>query len=622
MKLTFSFVFQLPPLTFEDDVKAIARNLLGAFDFLLNLSSFRSSFFLDGTVLEAISHAAGPLSIGKIRHGIREGKLEFLGGSYHDSLLPLFPTELQQLQLKMHRKLLRKMFDVEPMGFFNSSMVWEMDMTDLLSRESFEYSLVSESALQDALGRTTPISGWFTTEDKGALMRVVPVAEGLSRAIAEDKLDWESCASLYCRENKSAVVMLTMPRDPKEIVPFFERLAEFVEMNEIRTWPVGHIVSQQGSEGSVSSLMSVGTNLGLPATAKSCRELLIRRPEINMLHKTILALYRSGVAQLDVKDQQDFFRRLLPAMLPQYFRDLQEGGMRSPAVRWRAYRHLISVVNWLGRATGFDGLRVEVSDFLLVGRKLVSVENPHFSLLLDYAQGGTLRSLNYKRSTLSLLSAWRDDGEPTLGFLDCLIPNTALMPAKLDQILSNRENLLAEAYDYQIKRHEESTDIQLSSEQAFAVGSRRGLVQIEKRYSLGPSKSAFQLTYRVSNSTYVDFKGYFGTLMELGMRPFSARSQAVYINGQNLHWKLDIPFIFPDATSVEIYDRVLSCLFRLDFDVPTNLFLGPIFGASSTAAPESFQGIRIFPFWKLAMESLNTANYGIKVSLSQRKILG
>ena len=621
MKLTFSFVFQLPPLTFEDDVKAIARNLLGAFDVLLNLSSFRSSFYLDGTVLEALNHAAGPLSIGKIRHGIREGKLEFLGGSYHDALLPLFPAELQQLQLKMHRRLLRKMFDVEPTGFFSSSMVWEMEMTDLLSREAFEYSLVSESALQDALGRTTPISGWFTTEDKGALMRVVPVAEGLSRAIAEDKLDWEYCAGPYCRDNKSAVVVLTMPRDPKEIVPFFERLAEFVEMNEIRTWPVSHIVSQQSSEGSVSSLMSVGTNLGLPATAKSCRELLIRRPEINMLHKTILALYRSGVAQLDSKDQQDFFKRLLPAMLPLYFRDLQQGGMRSPVVRWRAYRHLISVVNWLGRATGFDGLRVEVSDFLLVGRKLISVENPHFSFLLDYAQGGSLRSLNYKKSTLSLLSAWRDDGEPSLGFLDCLVPNTALMPDKLDQILSNREFLLADAYDYQIKRHENSTDIQLSSEQPFSVGEYGGLVQVDKRYSLNPSDSMFQLSYGLSNSTYVNFKGYFGSLMELGMRPFSARSQAVYIDGQNLRWRLDVPLIYPDARSVEIHDRVLSCVFCLEFDQPTNLFLGPIFGASSTAAPESFQGIRIFPFWKLAMESLKTANYGIKVRLLQRKLI-
>ena len=395
-----------------------------------------------------------------------------------------------------------------------------------------------------------------------------------------------------------------------------------MEMNEIRTWPVSHIVSQQSSEGSVSSLMSVGTNLGLPATAKSCRELLIRRPEINMLHKTILALYRSGVAQLDSKEQQDFFKRLLPAMLPLYFRDLQQGGMRSPVVRWRAYRHLISVVNWLGRATGFDGLRVEVSDFLLVGRKLISVDNPHFSFLLDYAQGGVLRSLNYKKSTLSLLSAWRDDGEPSLGFLDCLIPNTALMPDKLDQILSNREYLLADAYDYQIKRHEESTDIQLSSEQPFSVGDCRGLVQVDKRFSLKPSDSTFHLLYGLSNSTYVNFKGYFGSLMELGMRPFSARSQAVYINGQNLRWKLDVPLVYPDARSVEIHDRVLSCLFRLEFDQPTNLFLGPIFGASSTAAPESFQGIRIFPFWKLAMESLKTANYGIKVRLSQRKILG
>ena len=216
---------------------------------------------------------------------------------------------------------------------------------------------------------------------------------------------------------------------------------------------------------------------------------------------------------------------------------------------------------------------------------MVSVENPHFSLLLDYAQGGTLRSLNYKRSTLSLLSAWRDDGEPTLGFLDCLIPNTALMPAKLDLILSNRENLLAEPYDYQIKRHEESTDIQLSSEQAFSVGSLRGLLQVDKRYSLKPTDSTFQLWYRVSNTTYVDFKGYFGTLMELGMRPFSSRSQAVYINGQNLRWKLDIPLIYPDARTVEIYDRVLSCLFRLDFDVPTNLFLGPIFGRPCRLRP-------------------------------------
>ena len=266
-------------------------------------------------------------------------------------------------------------------------------------------------------------------------------------------------------------------------------------------------------------------------------------------------------------------------------------------------------------------MKVEVSGCLLIGRKLISAENQYFSFLLDYSQGGVLRSLNYKQSTLSLLSAWRDDGEPSLGFLDCLMPNTALMPAKLDQILSNRENLLADPYDYQIKRHEESTDILLSSEQSFASGEKRGLVQIDKCFCLKHSDSEFLLNYRVTNSTYVNFKGFFGSLMELGMRPFSDKSQSVFINGSNIHWKLDAPLLYPDARMVEIQDRVLSCVFRLDFDQPTNLFLGPIFGASSTAAPESFQGIRIFPFWKLSVESLNSANYGIKVHLSQRKLV-
>lgn len=621
MKTTFSFIFQLPPLSLDDDVKAFARNILGAFDHLLNLNSFRCSFFLDGSILEAMNHAAGPLSIGKIRHGIREGKLEFLGGSYHNALLPLFPTELQRLQLKMHRKLLRNMFDVEPTGFFNSSMVWEMEMTDLLSSESFEYSLVSESALQDALGRTTPVSGWFTTEDKGAFMRVVPVADELSRAIADDRLDWKAVADPYCRDGKSAVIVLTMPRDPKEIVPFFERLTEFVEVNEIRTWPVSYVVSQQSSEGSVCSLVSVGANLGLPATAKSCRELLIRRPEINMLHKTILALYRSGVAQLSGSELQKFFKRLLPSMMPLFFRDLQNEGMRSPIVRWRAYRLLISVANWLNHTTGFDGLRVEVSDFLLVGRKFVLAENPFFSCLLDYAQGAVLRSLNYKDSTLSLLSAWRDDGEPSLGFLDCLIPNIALMPAKLDQILSNRENLLVDAYDYQIKRHEDSADVLLSSEQPFSMGDNKGMFQIEKRFSIKQSNPEFSVTYGVTNSTYVNFKGFFGSLLELGLRSFSDEKLTVYIDGENIKWKLDEPLLYPEAKSVEIHDRVLSCVFRLDFDVPANLFLGPIFGASATAAPESFQGIRVFPFWKLSVDGLKTENYGIRVRLSQRKRL-
>lgn len=77
--------------------------------------------------------------------------------------------------------------------------------------------------------------------------------------------------------------------------------------------------------------------------------------------------------------------------------------------------------------------------------------------------------------------------------------------------------------------------------------------------------------------------------------------------------------LYPDAKCIEIQDNVLSSSLRLDFETPAHLFLGPIYGTSSTAAPEFFQGIRIFPFWKLSVESLKSARYGINVHLFQRK---
>jgi len=37
-----------------------------------------------------------------------------------------------------------------------------MEMTELLAKHRFEYALVQEASLQDALGRTTPVSGCYT----------------------------------------------------------------------------------------------------------------------------------------------------------------------------------------------------------------------------------------------------------------------------------------------------------------------------------------------------------------------------------------------------------------------------------------------------------------------------
>ena len=84
-------------------------------------------------------------------------------------------------------------------------------MISVLSENAFDYALVSETAVREALGRNSPVSGWFTVEDQGSLMRIVPVSDELSKAISEDDLRWQEIAQSYNREDKPVVVLLDLP---------------------------------------------------------------------------------------------------------------------------------------------------------------------------------------------------------------------------------------------------------------------------------------------------------------------------------------------------------------------------------------------------------------------------
>lgn len=618
MKPTLSFVLQLPPSTAYAKLDTVAENLLIGMSRVLETGRFRFSIFMDGPTLEAASRVVRPLVFGRFRKAIEDGVLEFLGGGFHDPMLPLFPTELQSLQLQKQAELLWKNFSIEPSGYFNSSMVWEMEMTELLEKHRFEYALVQESALQDALGRTTPVSGWYSVEDKGSFLRVVPVSETLSNAIENDDFHWIESAEPYCRGGKTAVVLLDIPPQPGDIVPFFERLLDFVETNDIQTKTVSSMVNDQNSEGRLSSLLSAGRKIGLPAAAKTCRELLIRRPEVNLLHKCLLSLYRRSVSNLKDKEKTDFLAMLLPLMSPIYYRDMQDcEGMRSPLVRWWGARFLMQAANRLTDLVSFDGIRLEVADFLLEGRKLIWAENHSYSFMLDYFGGGFLRLLNSKNSENSLLGSWRDDGELAVGFLDFLIPNIELSASKLEQMLVYREGALCEPYDYQMKRHEGGTDILLLAEQHFSLGDDSGVFHVEKFYELSSEGSDFVLRLKLTNTAFAQIKGFFGSLLETGLLACEGKRE-ILVNGSPIVFDFSTPLIYPDAQSVEIIDRVTTSRIKLDFEHPASLLVSPTFGASSSAAPEALQGIRLFPFWKICLEPNAEENLKMKVRFSKR----
>lgn len=619
MNPSISFVLQLPPSTAYAKLESVAQNLLSGMSKMLDSGKVRFSIFMDGPTLVAAQKVARPLMFGRFRKAIEDGYLEVLGGGFYDPMLPLFPTELQSMQLAEHRAFLWKHFGVEPSGYFNSSMVWEMEMTELLEKNHFEYALVQESALQDALGRSTSVSGWYSVEDKGSFMRVVPVSESLSKAIADDDLKWREIAGLYCRGRKTAVVAMDIPPQPGDIVPFFERLIDFIEANDVQTKTVSGVINEQASEGRLSFLLSAGRKIGLPAAAKTCRELLIKRPEVNLLHKSLLSLFRRGESSLKDKARREFFMKLLPAMSPIYYRDMQDcEGMRSPMVRLWGCRFLLQAARSLAEGISFDGIRLEIADFMLEGRKLIWAENHDYSFLMDYSDGGILRILNMTTSENSILGSWRDDGKPAVGFLDFVLPNTELPATKLEQLLVDREGCLREPYDYQIKRHDAGSDILLSAEQHFNLGEQHCVFHVQKDFALSSAGSDFVLEYKVSNNGFDPVKGFFGSLLESGLLACDKSGKGFSVDGSPLSFDFKEPLIYPEAKTLDIVDRYTSCHVHLKFDTPAALFVAPSFSASAAAAPEEIQGVKVFPFWKISLKSLEDRTFKISVRFSKR----
>ena len=618
MKPVVSFLLQLSPQTAYGNLEAVARNLSDGLEILLNYRKVKCSIFMDGPTMEMLKKTAKPLSIGKIKAGVDEGLVEFLGGGYYDPMLPLFPKDLQVRQLKKHRSKLKSFLGLEPQGYFNSSLVWEMGMISVLEECAFDYALVSEAAVREALGRNSPVSGWFTVEDQGSLMRVIPVSDELSKAIGEDDLRWREIAESYNREEKPVVVLLDLPPQAEEIVGFFERLVDFVETNEVQTWPVSYIVNQLQPEGALSNLVSAGRKLGLPFAANTCREMLVQRPEINTLQKDLLNLFHRGKGNLQGKDLQKFYEELLPAMSPIFYRNLQDDeGMRSLKVRQWGFRYLQKAAHDLDSRMNFSGLRIDVSDFMLQGKKQIWVENPEISCLVDYNQGGILRLLNHKTPAVNLVNAWHDDGGPALFLAECLLPNADLSAEQIGVLLAGRDRLFLEHYDYQVKRESGNAQLQLSGEQGYRVGEKQGVFLVKKELHFDNGSPRIGVAYEVVNTTYQENSCYFGTLMELGLLE-SGEGPCIVADGSKVKWDRREPFIYPDAKKFKVFDSSLDAAMELEFETPTPVFIGPIFSASSAAAPQMFQGIRLYPFWKSSLAASEKFECKMNMALSKR----
>lgn len=609
------------PLDGKPEVEAEA--LATEIRHLLERRSVRLSVFLPGPLAEAMARKC-PKDVAWMRERVISGHLEFVGGGYHDPMLPLFPAALQELQLQKHKDILRQSFGSESACYFNSSMAWEIGMVEILEKRGFDFALVPESALQEALGRQTGVTGWYTTEDRGAVMRLLSFSGHFSQLWLQGGRP-EIIAGLKALPDNGKMQVAAIPvlcDSPDSIHALFAKWAEIFDTSdseglEIQTWTLSHVLEQQAVEGKVSLVSTVGSEVGLPPGTHSCRELLLRRPEIDFLHKKMLAVYRRCCEVLPENDQGAVLDRLLSVMSSEYYCDLQTG-IRHPTVRWKAHRDILAAEKILNTSEESAGQRVAVVDMLMDGQRQILAGGPDVGFVIEPRRGGWLRSLDYRPAGINLAGALRDDGEVSPLFLEHIIPEDIDQPNRIDSWIQDRQGALLQPYDYQIKRHGDRMQVLLDAEQSAYAAGRRHSFRTEKVYSIKAGAPEFLMGVQFTNSTFQAFRGYFATELCIGFRDVDVQSQFARINGHRISLS-ELPVLYPEATRLDLRDRLLGVALRLETMKPVRLLIVPMLGSGSNASPDKAQGLRIVLFRDVELKGQETASLHVRVRLGRGK---
>lgn len=607
--------FSLEKVALEPLFSQIAKRV----NALLKVGKMRFSLFVPGCVAESWNRR-NIADVVEMREAIHDGRLEILGGGFYDPMLPLFPTELQKLQLGKLSKILEKVFRTEPVGYFNSSMAWEIAMTEVLAKQGFRYTLVSERSLQETLGLATRVTGWFTTEDRDSVMQLLPVARDLGEAVLLDAPMFQAKLESLGESENTWTLSLPVPMaDAASIDAFFDRLQENLTRFPFVFWTLSHLL-EEPSSGKVNLMSDVGNEVGLPDGSRSCRELLLRRPEADLMHKSLLIANSHAEALLGEKELLLVREKFLPVMAPEYYADLyDERGIRSPVVRWNGNRQIIAVERKIEKLARLDGRRVEVSDFLRNGYRQILANNSDLQFLLEQYAGASLRSLIYKPAQVNLVSSSQQNGDIPRAFVDHLLAPSVSGLKQVESALNDCLGVLVAPYDYQIERREDSLGVLMRSEQMADIENERHVLHVEKEFSLKRKSSALEVSYALSNGTFSDLNAYFGSELNLGFRRLhEKRAYDLKIDGKKIPLESSMPLLYPSASEVVLKDGILSYAFRFRFSRPASIALSWIMGANHSAAPTVVQGIRLFVFWDLNLVGQKIENLKIQMDFSRR----
>ncbi len=451
---------------------------VGNFDGVFE-AAYRESYLPFLEVLEGypdipfVLHTSGPLMewlaerhpeyVARVRALVDAGRVEILGGPFHEPILTMIPHRDRVGQIRAYSEYLRELFGTTVRGMWVPERVWEQHLVSALAEADIEYTVLDDFHFQRTGLSENDLFGYHLTEEDGQLIKVFPISERLRYLIPFDEPHacYEYLRKVAAEHPGATVVFAddgekfgTWPNTFDHVFTngWLRRFCDMITANLswLKPTTFARAVDETLPRGKVylpDSSYREMTEWVLPAGQFLSYQKAVEGTRHEPVAERLRPFVRAGGFWRNFKakyaESDEMYTRMLgisrrlaaadssadPDYLDMARQDLYRGqcncpywhgafgGLYLPHLRNAIFRHLIAAHNALDDAEGKTGPRVslEVGDFNLDARQEVRLENDKLIAFVRPAIGGHVYELDVRHALTNVLATLDRRPEPYHG---------------------------------------------------------------------------------------------------------------------------------------------------------------------------------------------------------------
>ncbi|MCD6311682.1 MAG: DUF1926 domain-containing protein, partial [Elusimicrobia bacterium] len=572
---------------------------------------------------------------------IKKGQIELMGGPFYEAILPLITESDIGEQIIQYSGYLRKLFGVAPRGMWLPERVWEPYLVKPIAMAGMEYTLLDDTHFHAAGWMDDKLHGYYTSEHEGFKLNIFPILESLRYRMPYAAPD-EVISFIKKIGNEAGGGVKIMMDDVEKfgvwhgsyehvyvnkwLRNFFKALVKAQGDGDFSTTGFSRYMDSYPSDGLIylpcSSYSEMGRwsmpyDTGLkyspvlnkvkaaPANKREdwmgfirggfFRNMLVKYPESNMMHKKMLYLSRAIGFYRDYPEFKKMQRHLFRAQCNCAYWHGIFGGIYMRHLRSAIFHELLQCQKILHRISG-GGIKINNSGAGYSGYSEIQVCNGRYCLRILPELGAAVSELSQYKSCHNMGFVLRRRREVYHEDLKTAVPAEADKAVKKDifydwydrcsfithffqkgvQLRDFSKCSYGEQGDFVnqvFKRSSESASGELGFVRAGHVwcGDYFANVTVEKTFSL---RENFTLVCncRIKNNSNRSIHFYTGT--EMNLSPSSTKSAVFLINGKEE--KCDA-FFDGRADKVLLSDKKYGVEMEFSYSSSANIWMFPVY---------------------------------------------